>query len=183
MFHWGLFYPQPDVASRVHSLLSAAGIASGQDAKRGFDHGVFIPLKLMFADADVPIVQLSLDSSLDAAAHIAIGRALQPLRDEQVLIIGSGFITHDLSFRLSKSDAVAFVDSVAKALLDKSGGERDAALVDWAKLPAARAAHPREEHLVPLMVALGAAGGEARATRIATELAPPPLLFDSFRFD
>ena len=150
----------------------------------------------MYPAADIPTLQLSLDSSLSAAEHLRIGRALQPLRDEGVLIIGSGFITHDLSFRLRPEQARSFTDAVAAALVgdEKQQGSvsvpqqsrREAALEQWESMPAARAAHPREEHLVPLMVAAAAGGSadrETRVTRMGQNLAPAPLLFDSYRFD
>jgi aromatic ring-opening dioxygenase catalytic subunit (LigB family) len=112
------------VASRVSQLLSSAGIKNKEETSRGYDHGVFIPLMLMFPQADIPVIQLSLDSDLDPAVHLSIGKALQPLRDEGVLIIGSGFITHDLSFRLSDKQAIEFVDSVTN-VMQLSGAERD----------------------------------------------------------
>ena len=148
----------------------------------------------MYPAADIPTLQLSLDSSLSSAEHLRIGRALQPLRDEGVLIIGSGFITHDLSFRLRPEQAHSFTDAVAAVLVgdEKKQGsvpqqcQREAALERWESLPAARAAHPREEHLLPLMVAAAAGGSadrETRVTRMGQNLAPAPLLFDSYRFD
>jgi aromatic ring-opening dioxygenase catalytic subunit (LigB family) len=159
----------------------------------------FVPLLLMYPAADIPTLQLSLDASLSATEHLRIGRALQPLRDEGVLIIGSGFITHDLSFRLRADQAHSFTDAVAAALVGDAKqqlaqqvgdgdaqSQREAALERWESLPSARAAHPREEHLLPLMVAAAAGGSadrETRVTRMGQNLAPAPLLFDSYRFD
>ncbi len=150
----------PDLAARVQSLLTAAGIESRADAKRGFDHGVFVPLLLTFPDADVPTVQLSLRAGLDPAEHLAIGRALAPLRNEGVLIVGSGMSYHDMrSFQSARAHAPserfdAWLHETVAAVPE----EREARLVRWADAPSARESHPREEHLLPLMVAAGAAG-------------------------
>jgi aromatic ring-opening dioxygenase catalytic subunit (LigB family) len=150
----------PKLASRVESLLNAAGIASTRETTRGFDHGVFIPLKVAYPDATIPTVQLSLQADLDPAAHLAMGRALEPLRDEGVLIIGSGMSYHNMRGLMTgtgASDSRTFDDWLVSTL-EKDSSARDAALVGWAGAPAARGSHPREEHLLPLMVATGAAG-------------------------
>ncbi len=152
----------PGLASRVHQLLNDAGIRSGSDAERGFDHGTFIPLKLTYPDADVPAVQLSLKRGLDPAEHLAIGRALVPLRDEGIFIIGSGMTFHNLrAFRDPRAAPVAeaFDEWLREAMVQEPA-ERNRRLQRWATAPAARAAHPREEHLLPLMVAAGAAGDD-----------------------
>src|SRR5215467_2196562 len=147
---YDLRYPapgSPDLARRVRELLSAAAIASDEDDGRGFDHGVFIPFMLVYPDADVPVVQLSLQQDLDPAEHLAIGRALAPLRDESVLIIGNG-----------ASDAFdAWLGHAAEAA---DPAARDAELARWSEAPGARSCHPRREHLLPLMVAAGAAGDD-----------------------
>jgi aromatic ring-opening dioxygenase catalytic subunit (LigB family) len=167
-----LRYPAPGspaLASRVRALLSAAGIASDEDAARGYDHGVFVPFLLMFPDAEIPVVQLSLRADLDPAAHLAIGHALAPLRDEGVLIIGSGMSYHNLR-RFWSTDAhdvnaaSAFDAWLADAVETRDADDRGARLADWANAPGARTAHPRSEHLLPLMVAAGA-GGEDRGAR------------------
>lgn len=152
----------PSLSTRVRELLSGAGIASAENATRGFDHGTFIPLKLAWPNADVPVVQLSLKRGLDPAEHIAIGRAIAPLRDEGVFIIGSGMSFHNLraigdprARPISETFDEWLVDSVARG-----ANERNARLVEWAHAPAGRAAHPREEHLLPLMVMAGAAGAD-----------------------
>jgi aromatic ring-opening dioxygenase catalytic subunit (LigB family) len=156
---------QPGLAARVRALLSIAGFESAEDATRGYDHGTFIPLKLTYPDAEVPTVQLSLMQSLDPTAHIALGRALAPLRDEGVLIVGSGMSFHNLrTFRDGggRSDSETFDRWLSEtAVLEPA--ERDRRLVQWSHAPSARAAHPREEHLLPLMVVAGAAG-EDRGT-------------------
>ena len=160
-----LDYPaagSPALAARVRGLLDHAGIASGEDPARGYDHGVFVPFLLMYPDADVPVVQLSLQAGLDPAAHLAIGRALAPLRDEGILIVGSGMSYHNLRAFFS-TDAHAidastqFDTALAAALGSAAPAARDAALVEWKQMPGALACHPRAEHLLPLMVVAGAA--------------------------
>jgi aromatic ring-opening dioxygenase catalytic subunit (LigB family) len=156
----------PTLAARVRDLLDAAGIDSDEDATRGFDHGVFVPFLLAWPQADVPVVQLSLQAGLDAGAHLAIGRALAPLRDEGVLIVGSGMSYHNLrEFFSVEPRAVAaaeqFDSALAAVVQDVDPGARDAQLVHWKHLPAALASHPRAEHLLPLMVVAGAGGSDA----------------------
>jgi aromatic ring-opening dioxygenase catalytic subunit (LigB family) len=152
----------PGLASRVQQLLNDAGIRSGSDAERGYDHGTFIPLKLTYPDADVSAVQLSLKRGLDPAEHLAIGRALVPLRDEGIFIIGSGMTFHNLrAFRDPRAAPVAETfDAWLREAMVQEPSERNRRLEQWAGAPAARAAHPREEHLLPLMVASGAAGDD-----------------------
>src|SRR5574341_599487 len=152
----------PVLASRVRALLDAAGIRSAEDSARGFDHGTFIPLKLIYPDADVPTIQLSLKRGLDPAAHLAIGAAIAPLRDEGVLIIASGMTFHNLgAFRDPRSAPVAETfDGWLRETMTSDPDERNQRLKQWTTAPAARAAHPREEHLMPLMVAAGAAGDD-----------------------
>lgn len=150
----------PAVAERVIACLAAAGIAAAGDPARGFDHGVFIPLKLVFPDADIPTVALSLRSGLDPAAHLAIGRALRPLRGEGVLIIGSGMSFHNMkafNTDASRTNSKAF-DAWLDETITSPAAERAARLSNWAAAPMARESHPREEHLIPLMVVAGAAG-------------------------
>lgn len=155
----------PDLAGKVRSLLAAAGIFASEDAGRGFDHGVFIPLKVAFPLADIPIVQLSVRADLDPSAHLAAGQALSSLRDEDVLIIGSGMSFHNMAgFR---DPGFAPLSDLFEAWLSEvvegEPGKRNAALADWTDAPAARACHPEdgEEHLIPLMVVAGAADGGA----------------------
>ncbi|WP_339635803.1 class III extradiol ring-cleavage dioxygenase [uncultured Sneathiella sp.] len=157
----------PELASRIKNLLLAKNIQVKTDSRRGFDHGVFIPLKLAFPDADIPIVQLSLRSDLDPAGHIAVGEALQPLRDEGVLIIGSGMSYHNMQKLMRNLRSVASGDEVEAESFDQwltetiknpNYLERKEMLADWEKAPFARDAHPTEEHLMPLFVVVGAAG-------------------------
>lgn len=150
----------PSLAARVRDLLAGAGIASEADPERGWDHGVFVPLKLVTPDADIPVVQLSLKAGLDAAEHLAAGRALARLRDEGVLIVGSGMSWHNM-----RGFSPAFTEKSARfdAWLEAAAAD-PARLARWADAPFGREAHPREEHLIPLMVCAGAAEGEPART-------------------
>lgn len=152
----------PAVAARVRSLLGVAGIESGEDTERGFDHGVFVPLKVAYPDAHVPALQLSLVRGLDPAAHLAIGRALAPLRDEGVLIVGSGMSFHNMrAFMRSEAlEPSRQFDAWLGGVCEGDPAARTAALARWMDAPAGRFCHPREEHLLPLMVVAGAAEGE-----------------------
>jgi aromatic ring-opening dioxygenase catalytic subunit (LigB family) len=151
----------PTLAARVRQLLEAAGFKTGADPARGYDHGTFVPLKLTYPDADIPTVQLSLKRGLDPAEHLAMGRALAPLRDEGVFIIGSGMTFHNLRAFGPRSIPVAEAfDGWVRETAVMDPEERDRRLTGWTSAPAARQAHPREEHLLPLMVAAGAAGAD-----------------------
>ena len=151
----------PKLAARVRELLSNAGMESAANAERGFDHGTFVPLKLAYPDADVPTVQLSLVRGLDPKAHIAIGRALAPLRDEGVFIVGSGMTYHNLrGFGPQGRPVSEAFDAWLRETAALDPQSRDARLMEWESAPSARAAHPREEHLLPLMVVAGAAGSD-----------------------
>jgi aromatic ring-opening dioxygenase catalytic subunit (LigB family) len=162
-----LTYPAPgapELAQRVRALLEANNIAC-DEADRGFDHGTFIPFMLIYPHADIPIAQLSLRADMDPAAHIAMGRALACLRDEGVLIVGSGLSYHNLrEFFSTRPETVAAAlsfDAWLDDAVEQSGAAvRDAKLAQWANAPGARACHPTEEHLLPLMVAAGAALGD-----------------------
>lgn len=158
----------PRLAGEVCGLLSRAGIPAAQDPGRGFDHGVFIPLKLIFPEAAVPIVQVSLQHELDAATHLDIGKALAPLRERGVLIVGSGMSYHNLPVLMSGVAVIEDSDRFDQWLTESclmGGAARAERLRNWHTAPAARRAHPREEHLMPLMVAAGA-GGDAGARRV-----------------
>jgi aromatic ring-opening dioxygenase catalytic subunit (LigB family) len=162
-----LTYPAPGspaLAERVQSLLSEAGIVSQQDSSRGLDHGTFIPLKLMFPDADIPVVQLSLRAGLDPAAHIAVGQALTALRDEGVLIVGSGMSFHNMrgyGDAQFTSPSQHFDHWLTDAVTAPSE-QRNRALSQWSQAPYAYHCHPagHEEHLLPLMVVAGAAAND-----------------------
>jgi aromatic ring-opening dioxygenase catalytic subunit (LigB family) len=151
----------PQLAARVQELLLAAGFETRVDAQRGFDHGTFVPLKLAYPDADMPTVQLSLKRGLDPAEHIAIGRALAPLRDEHVFIVGSGMSYHNLrAFGPPGRPGSEAFDAWLRETTTLEQRERELRLTRWSAAPAARLAHPREEHLLPLMVVAGAAGAD-----------------------
>jgi aromatic ring-opening dioxygenase catalytic subunit (LigB family) len=148
----------PWLAERGAQLLREAGLPAGIHPARGFDHGVFIPMKVAFPEADIPCVQMSLTAGLDPALHLAAGAALAPLREEGVLVIGSGMSFHNLRAYgdprvegLSKE-----FDSWLMAAAEAESGKRAELLAHWAEAPFARLCHPREEHLLPLMVAAGA---------------------------
>jgi aromatic ring-opening dioxygenase catalytic subunit (LigB family) len=150
----------PALAHRIGDLLTRAGLPAAEDAARGYDHGVFVPLKLVTPEADIPVVQLSLQRDLDPETHLAVGRALSPLRDEGVLIVGSGMSWHNMRGFTPAFTAKsrAFDAWLGEAMADPA--RRDDALRHWDQGPYAREAHPREEHLAPLFVAAGAAQGE-----------------------
>jgi 4,5-DOPA dioxygenase extradiol len=154
----------------VHGLLGEAGIESKLDAERGFDHGVFVPLLLMYPAADIPCIQISLSSSLAPALHVRIGKALRALKKENLLVLGSGFSFHNMQAFMSKVDSViesrnqAFEDWLEQTCCDKNlpEAERERRLVDWQEAPHARYCHPREEHLLPLQVCYGMGQAAAR---------------------
>ncbi len=161
-----LEYPapgHPELADKVSALLEKAGFSAGKDPERGFDHGLFIPMKMMYPSADIPMTQLSLKRGLDPEEHIALGKALSPLLQENILIVGSGFSFHNMQafFRSSGKDPAN--DTFQDWLVDVCTGsysaeERNQHLISWEDAPNARYCHPREEHLLPLMTCQGAAG-------------------------
>lgn len=152
----------PQLAQRVQTLLGNAGIEAGLETERGWDHGVFIPLLLITPQADIPVLQLSLKQGLSPQAHLEAGQALAALRDEGVLIVASGMSYHNLrAFGAQGAQAAQlFDDWLSETVQTPDVTQRDRALADWEQAPAARLAHPREEHLIPLMVAAGAADGD-----------------------
>lgn len=158
----------PKLAERIAGLLKKNDMPARIDPERGFDHGVFIPLKLMYPDADIPCLQLSLLRGLDPGAHIALGIALRELQNENILVIGSGFSFHNL--RDFNWEGAGTPDSANDAfqnwLIETCTGampqaERERRLTEWEKAPSARYCHPREEHLLPLHVCLGMADKQA----------------------
>ena len=159
----------PDLARRIHGLLGGAGIDSRLDPGRGLDHGVFVPLMLMYPDADIPCLQVSLNANLDAATHVAIGKALAGLRNENLLILGSGFSFHNLREIMGKRDDSIDprnreFESWLEQTCTDSGldeAEREKRLIEWERAPQARFCHPREEHLLPLQVCYGIGQGPA----------------------
>lgn len=153
----------PALAARVRALLEAAGFGTAEDPERGYDHGTFIPLKVAYPDAEVPVVQVSLVRGLSPETHLRLGRALAPLRDEGVFIVGSGMTYHNLREMFDAATAAPVAeafDAWLREAATRPPAERDAALAAWESAPGARRAHPREEHLIPLMVIAGAAGDD-----------------------
>lgn len=157
----------PALAARVRTLLEQAGFPTAEDSERGYDHGTFVPLKVTWPEADIPVVQLSLVAGLDPALHLRLGKALAPLRDEGILIVGSGMTYHNLREMFDRERAAAVADAFdawLQAAATAAPAERDAALSAWTAAPGARRAHPREEHLIPLHVIAGAAGDDVLRT-------------------
>jgi len=162
-----LKYPaagQPALAEKIVADLKTAGIPSASDAQRGFDHGMFIPMLLMFPQADIPVVQMSLHNSLDPAQHLAVGEALQNLRSQDVLIIGSGMSFHNMRAYGNKqySPISDLFDEWLTHAASATPTERTQLLTNWVQAPHARDCHPprAEEHLIPLMTVAGAAGND-----------------------
>jgi 4,5-DOPA dioxygenase extradiol len=183
-------YPAPGdpaLAEHVRGLLTDAGLPAALDAQRGLDHGVWVPLMIMYPEADVPVVQLSLQTALGPAHHERIGRALASLREEGVLVVGSGSATHDLrGFRAHARDAAperyaADFDAWLDARL--AAGDRSALLDYRSRAPQAARNHPTEEHLLPLFVALGAAGEGAGARRLHAAIEYGVLSMGAWAFD
>ena len=177
----------PDLAARAVGLLAAAGIKAATDSGRGLDHGAWVPMMLGWPQADIPVTQLSIQHPLGPAHHLAVGRALRPLREEGVLILASGSATHNLRELQRGPDpapppawAAGFADWLGRAI---EAGDRDA-LVDYrARAPNAARAHPRDEHFLPLFVALGAGsdGRPGRALHRSWTLGG--LAMDAYAFD
>lgn len=155
----------PELAQSTQIAMKRAGIASESNSSRGFDHGLFIPLKVMYPEADIPCIQLSLLNSLNPENHLRLGEALQGLEQENLLVIGSGFSFHNMQAFFKPDDTPtramnhAFEDWLKETCSDPSVSEpeRRARLLHWDKAPHARYCHPREEHLIPLHVCYGLA--------------------------
>lgn len=173
----------PALAARAVDLLKQAGLPAATSVTRGYDHGVFVPLKVAFPEAQIPAVALSLASSLDPAVHLAAGRALASLRDEGVLIVASGMSFHNLRgyFRPETPERARAFDAWLTRAVESPAEERTKLLTAWRAAPFAEYAHPREEHLIPLMVAAGA-GGDAPGKRIFTD-EPMAAQTSAYRFD
>ncbi len=175
----------PELAERVEQMLHAAGLPAQRDPARGFDHGTFSIMKPLYPDEDIPVVQLSLDAGYDPALHLAVGRALAPLRDEGILIVGSGLSYHNLreirgpgGYEPSRR----FDAWLQQTLVQGPPDARTQRLLEWERAPFARAAHPREDHLIPLMVAVGAAEDEPGAVTYHQTDLFGGLTASSFRF-
>lgn len=184
-----LQYPAPgapETALRAVELLRAAGFAAAADPERGLDHGAWVPLRLAYPEADIPVTQLSIQPAEGPLHHVALGRALAPLRAENVLVLASGGATHNLRELAWNSPAAppdwarAFDDWLAATL---AAGD-EAGLIDYrARAPHAVRAHPRDEHFLPLLVAFGAGGAGARGTRLHAGFTHGSLSMAAFRFE
>jgi len=172
----------PALAADITERLRNAGFTAAVDASRGYDHGVFVPLKVAFPDAKIPVIELSLDRSLDAALHIAMGEALAPLREQNVLVIGAGMSVHNLRAlgdpRITRP-AMEF-DAWLNDAVCAPAAARAAALSRWDEAPNARICHPRHEHLLPLMVAAGSSRNAGQRVYHQMVLGTP---IAGFRFD
>ncbi|MFA7588617.1 MAG: class III extradiol ring-cleavage dioxygenase, partial [Novosphingobium sp.] len=162
----------PQLASNAGELLQQAGLAAQTDPARGLDHGVFIPLKVMFPEADVPIIEMSLDAGLDPALHLAAGRALAPLRERNVLLVGSGMSFHNMrGYRDPQyTEPSRRFDAWLTAAMETPLPQRSELLASWTDAPGARLCHPREEHLLPAMVVAGASQAVGRRVYADTVL-------------
>lgn len=180
-----LEYPavgDPALAYEVHTALNAAGTTARSLTDRGLDHGVFVPFMLVYPSADVPIVQLSLKEGMDAAGYIALGGTLRPLREQGVLIIGSGMSYHNIEAMISRTaDAGSrqFDAWLRRAVLDTAN--RESLLANWKSAPAALEAHPSDDHLMPLMVVAGSAIGASATIDFSQEIAGKAV--SGIRFD
>lgn len=176
----------PEFAEHAVQLLQGAGVAAGRNASRGLDHGAWVPLRLMYPDADIPTAQISILRGASPAAHYVLGRALAGLRQEGVLIIGSGALTHNL-YEVAGNDmdapVPAWVSEFDRWICNMlQSGDLDALLDYRAQAPHAARNHPTEEHLLPLFLALGAAGEGATAKRIHTSHEYGVLAMDVYAF-
>lgn len=181
---YAIRYPSPgapELAARVAALLDDAGLAARGSPERGYDHGTYSVLQTLYPQAHVPVVQLSMKSGLDPLEHLSAGRALAPLRDEGVLIIGSGMSCHERGPDMAMR-SVLFDDWLQDTLVMQDSASRWQALCEWDRAPEARAVHPREDHLIPLMVAAGAAGLDP-AECIYRERLMGFIAVSSYRFD
>jgi 4,5-DOPA dioxygenase extradiol len=186
---YAIQYPAPGapaLAERAVALLKDAGITAGIDGCRGLDHGAWVPLRWMYPDADVPVVQLAVQPARGAAHHLALGAALAPLRDEGVLIVGSGHATHNLRDWMGHRSAepLAYAAAFSTWLGAALAAHDTRALLHYREqAPDAARAHPTEEHWLPLYVAYGAAGEGASVTRVVDGYENGALARDSFLFD
>lgn len=191
-----LVYPakgDPKLATQVHSLLKNAGIEGNLNSSRGFDHGVWSPLMLIWPEANIPIVQVSIDPSKDARYHFELGKALAPLRDDDILVIGSGHITHNLQVVFSAMRRGIMDPTMALKVTDftnwfyeqfKTGNVDE--ILDWKnKAPYPQENHPTDEHLMPLFFAYGAASGKESPTaeRIHSSTQLGSFAYDVYKFD
>lgn len=181
-------YPAPGdpaLAERVVDLLTEAGLSAATDTSRGLDHGAWVPLLLAWPHADIPVVQLSVQSQIGPGHHLEVGRAIAPLANEGVLIIASGSYTHDLSSWRGQAgmNEPAWVTDFANWFDGALTAGRTCDLLAYRRLaPNAQRNHPTEEHLLPLFVALGAAGPNAAANRLHSSNTYGVLRMDAYAF-
>jgi 4,5-DOPA dioxygenase extradiol len=176
----------PALAQQVAELLKAAGHAPSVNGCRGLDHGAWVPLRWMYPEHDVPVVQISVQPSLGTEHHLGLGETLAPLADDGVLVIGSGHVTHNLrDWAMHRNDAAPldyvapFADWLQQRL---AAGDRDAVLAYRDRAPSAMRAHPSEEHFLPLFVAWGAAGAGHRGNRVFSAVEGAALAMDAYLF-
>lgn len=174
-----------ELADTVAELLHDAAIASVFDEKRGFDHGMFAPMAVMYPDATIPVVQLSIQKSFDPAMHLAVGGALAPLRDHGILIVGSGLSFHNLRAfgEAGRASSAQFDRWLFTSLHTDDFSVRSELMTQWEQAPLAREAHPQEDHLVPLFVALGAAERDAATRTYHQDDYFGAISASSYRFD
>lgn len=186
----GLRYPapgDPDLARRIAGLLRDAGLPAALLPRHGLDHGTWVPLRRMYPLADIPVVPVAVVPQADARTHLTLGRALAPLREQAVLVIGSGGFVHNPG-DLARQDRAAAMHGGATEFADwmrarLAAGDVDA-LLDWTiRAPGPRRVHPRPEHLLPLFVALGAASPAPRSEPLHASHEYGPLALDAFAFD
>lgn len=177
----------PDIAQQAAALLREAGFAPAVNGCRGLDHGAWVPLRWMYPECDVPVVQLSVQPAFGTAHHLHLGEALAPLASEGVLVVGSGHVTHNLGDWLRYRDSVQPLDYAVQFSEWLHGrlvaGDREALLAYRDRAPSAARAHPTEEHFLPLFVALGAAGPDAKATRVHAAIEDAALAMDAYSFE
>jgi 4,5-DOPA dioxygenase extradiol len=187
---YAIRYPapgSPELAERIAGLLRSAGLSAEVDHERGLDHGAWVPMTLMYPGHDIPVLQLALQSERGPPHHLQLGRAIAALREQDVLVIGSGTFTHNLGRPRAPDqdappapDVAAFADWMHAALSEQRWDD----LLDYRrKAPYAALQHPTEDHLLPLYVALGAAGEGARATRLHASTTWGTLRMDAYSFD
>ena len=176
---------EPEIAARALAALQRARFTAAIDGCRGLDHGAWSPLLHMYPQAEIPVVQVSLQTALGPRHHLALGRALGPLAAEGVLLVGSGHLTHNLRDRRPDGAAPLAYAREFQDWTDARIRDRDLeALADYrSRAPHAARAHPTEEHFLPLFFALGAAGTDYRAERLHDGIESGALAMDAYRFD
>lgn len=177
----------PELAERAAALLEAAGLTAATDGERGLDHGAWTPLMLLYPEADVPATQLSIQTPLGPRHHQRLGEALRPLRDEGVLILGSGNVTHNLAWVQPRAPAAPALDKVgafADWLATAVAEDRRDALLDYRRrAPFAAENHPSEDHFLPFFAALGAATPGRAGRRLHASTLHAALAMDAYAFD